>query len=45
MQKNGIDTFVEFGPGKVLTKLVKKTLKDVTAKNCENRETLEGVLA
>ena len=45
MQKNGIDTFIEFGPGKVLTGLVKKTLKDVTAKNCENIETLEGVLA
>ncbi len=45
MQKNGIDTFIEFGPGKVLTGLVKKTLKGVTAKNCENCETLEGVFA
>ena len=45
MQANGIDTFVEFGPKNVLTGLVKKTLKGVTAKNCENCETLEGVFA
>ena len=45
MQADGIDTFVEFGPKNVLTGLVKKTLKGVTAKNCENCETLEGVLA
>lgn len=45
MQAAGIDTFVEFGPKNVLTGLVKKTLKGVTAKNCENCETLEGVLA
>ena len=45
MQAAGIDTFVEFGPKSVLTGLVKKTLKGVTAKNVENCETLEGVLA
>ena len=45
MQAVGIDTFVEFGPKSVLTGLVKKTLKGVTAKNVENCETLEGVLA
>jgi [acyl-carrier-protein] S-malonyltransferase len=45
MQANGIDTFVEFGPKNVLTGLVKKTLKGVTAKNCENVATLEGVFA
>ncbi len=45
MQADGFDTFVEFGPKAVLTGLVKKTLKDVTAKNCENLETLEGVFA
>ncbi len=45
MQANGIDTFIEFGPKNVLTGLVKKTLKGVTAKNCENCETLEGVFS
>lgn len=45
MQAAGIDTFVEFGPKNVLTGLVKKTLKGVIAKNCENCETLEGVFA
>lgn len=44
MQAAGIDTFIEFGPKNVLTGLVKKTLKGVTAKNCENKETLEGVM-
>ena len=45
MQAAGIDTFVEFGPKSVLTGLVKKTLKGVTAKNVENVDTLEGALA
>lgn len=43
MQADGFDNFVEFGPKNVLTGLVKKTLKDVTAKNCENCETLDKV--
>lgn len=42
MQQSGADKFVEFGPGKTLTGLVKKTLKDVTSLNIENLETLEG---
>ena len=45
MQEAGADRFVEFGPGRTLTGLVKKTLKDVTAVNVENLETLEGVLS
>lgn len=41
MQKAGADTFYEFGPGKTLTGLVKKTLKGVTAANIENMKNLE----
>lgn len=37
----GYDNYIELGPGKVLTGLVKKTLDDVTAINIENLETLE----
>ena len=42
MQNAGADRFVEFGPGKTLTGLVKKTLKDVSALNIENLAGLEG---
>lgn len=42
MQNDGADTFVEFGPGKTLTGLVKKTLSDVKVVNVESVESLEG---
>lgn len=45
MNEAGIDTFVELGPNKVLTGLVKKTLKGANAVNIENNETLEKALA
>ena len=45
MQEAGAEKFVEFGPGRTLTGLVKKTLKDATAVNVEDLETLEGVLS
>ena len=40
MSEAGADKFYEFGPGKTLTGLVKKTLKGVTALNIENLKTL-----
>lgn len=43
MSEAGADRFVEFGPGKTLTGLVKKTLKDVTAFNIENVEGLANL--
>lgn len=42
MRNAGADRFAEFGPGRTLTGLVKKTLKDVSAYSIENLETLEG---
>lgn len=43
MQNDGADKFVEFGAGKTLTGLVKKTLKDVIAFNIENMDGLANL--
>ena len=43
MYQSGADKFVEFGAGKTLTGLVKKTLKGVTAFSIENVEGLENL--
>ena len=43
MNEAGADRFVEFGPGRTLTGLVKKTLKEATALNVENLETLAAL--
>lgn len=45
MQESGIDTYIELGPNKVLTGLVKKTLSDVTACNVEDIKSLDILLA
>lgn len=45
MQSAGCDRFIECGPGKVLTGLVKKTLDGVTAVNCEDVDSLEKACA
>ncbi|MCD7773125.1 MAG: ACP S-malonyltransferase [Ruminococcus sp.] len=44
MKEAGFDTFIELGPNKVLTGLVRKTLKDVTQLNVENEKTLAKAL-
>lgn len=45
MKNDGFDCYIELGPGKVLTGLVGKTLKDVRAVNIENTDTLNAALA
>ncbi len=44
MNNAGIEAYVELGPNKVLTGLVKKTFKGANAVNIENCETLEKAL-
>ena len=41
MKNAGFDTFIELGPNKVLTGLVRKTLTEVEFANVENMKTLE----
>lgn len=45
MNEAGIEAYVELGPNKVLTGLVKKTFRGANAVNIENNETLEKALA
>ena len=45
LQAAGFDTFIECGPGKTLSGLVKKTLKGVTILRVENEKTLSETLA
>lgn len=45
MVANGVDTFVEVGPGKVLTGFTKKIAKGMTALNIEDPASLEKTLA
>ncbi len=45
LKAQGADTFIECGPGKTLSGLVKKTLKDVTILRVEDEETLKATVA
>lgn len=44
MNSSGITKYIEIGPGKVLTGLVRQTLKDAEYSNIENSESLRTVL-
>lgn len=41
----GVNVFIEIGPGKVLSGLVKKTLKEVSIANCEDLGSIKKALA
>ncbi len=43
--KQGVDTFIEVGPGKVLTGLVKKISRDVQVQNVESVDDYEQLRA
>ncbi len=45
LRAQGVEVFVEVGPGKVLSGLVKKTLKDATFVNCEDMASVKKALA
>ncbi len=44
-KEQGINAFVEVGPGSTLTGLVKRTLSDVSALPCESYEQLQAVVS
>ena len=43
MTSAGVDTFIELGPGRVLTKLIHRTDKNLRVYNVEDEESIEGV--
>ena len=45
MIQDGVDTFVEIGPGKTLCGFIKKVSKDVTTLNVEDMESLDNTLS
>jgi [acyl-carrier-protein] S-malonyltransferase len=45
LNSEGVQIFVEVGPGKVLAGLVKRTIKNVTILNCEDSTSIKKALA
>lgn len=45
MVRDGVNTIIEFGPGKTLSGLVKKTAPELNILHVENKETLDDVVA
>lgn len=43
LQDQGIDTFIEVGPGKTLSGLIKRTLSDVRVYSCETAEQVAAI--
>lgn len=44
LQQNGVEIFVEIGPGKVLSGLIKKTIKGAVMVNCEDIASIKKAL-
>jgi [acyl-carrier-protein] S-malonyltransferase len=44
MIEDGVDTFIEIGPGKTLAGFLRKTSREVTVKNVETVENLKALL-
>ena len=45
MIADGVDTFVEIGPGRVLTSLVKRVSREVKLININSKESLEQAIS